>query len=146
MIEEYKWFWEAFDQYAQKNHLKNTSQRKLIIDCFLDSKAHLEADELYNLVKTRGINVGLATIYRTLNTLKAAGLVQLRLLDDNRNVYELVEPGFHHDHIICAQCGRIDEFSSSEIKKYQLKVAGNLGYFVKYHKLEIYGVCPACHK
>src|SRR6187402_3148867 len=73
---EFSWFWDSLDQYLAKHQLKQTKQRKLIVEHFLGLNTHLAAEDLHEAVRGGGHNIGLATIYRTLNLLADAGLAE----------------------------------------------------------------------
>ncbi len=139
-----KWFWTGLDDYLAKNKLKQTKQRRLIIEYFLGMKNHVDAEELYEIARRKGSNVGLATIYRTLNLLKDAGLVDQNSFVNGRAVYEIAEPGQHHDHLICTSCGKVIEFANDKIEDLQLEVAKSLGFQLSSHRLDLFGLCPHC--
>lgn len=146
---ELQWFWDGLDAYLARNQLKQTKQRKVIVDHFLRLNRHIEAEDLYASVRKKGHNIGLATVYRTLNLLKDAGLVEQSSFSDGRAVFELSKPGSHHDHLVCVECGRIVEFENKEIEDLQLQVAKKYGFKLSSHKLELYGHCldkAACDK
>ena len=139
-----QWFWDGLDSYLSRNQLKQTKQRKVIVGQFLDMKPHVDAEELYESVRKKGYNIGLATIYRTLNLLKDAGLVEQNSFTDGRTFYEIMDPGNHHDHLVCIDCGKIVEFENSEIEKLQEKVAKEKGFVLTSHRLDLYGKCLNC--
>lgn len=87
--------------------------------------------------------MGLATIYRVLSQLEAAGLLLRQTFESGKAVFELNE-GPHHDHLICLQCGRVDEFSNDHIEALQHQVAQAHGYRLADHRLALYGHCGAC--
>lgn len=142
--EKLQWFWDGLDAYLSKTQLKQTKQRKLIVSHFLSMKAHIDAEELYEKVRSEGQNIGLATIYRTLNLLRDAGLVEQNSFADGRAVFEIIEPGNHHDHIICTECGKVVEFENSKIEELQRQVALENGFLLTSHRLDLYGCCEAC--
>jgi Fur family ferric uptake transcriptional regulator len=137
----FKWFWESLDQYLAKHQLKQTKQRKLIVEHFLGLNTHLAAEDLHEAVRRGGHNIGLATIYRTLNLLADAGLAEQKSFGENRFVYEVRMPGEHHDHIICLDCGAVIEFENDEIEALQEKVAARLQFKLSAHRLDLYGHC-----
>ena len=142
--EDLGWFWEGLDHYLARNQLKQTKQRKVIVDHFLVMHDHLDAEELYEAVRKKGFNIGLATVYRTLNLLKDAGLVEQNAFSDGRAVYELLRPGTHHDHLICVSCGLVVEFENPEIEAMQKKVANEKDFQLISHRLDMYGKCGPC--
>lgn len=140
------WFWEALDLYLAKRQLKQTRQRRLIVDCFLRIDSHPDAEELHRKINKEGHKIGLATVYRTLNLLTEAGLVEQKSFQDGRSVYEVQEPDTHHDHLICGDCGKVVEFENAEIEALQEKIAADFGFRLKSHRLDLVGQCikPNC--
>ena len=140
-----EWFWDGLDSYLSKNQLKQTKQRKVIVSHFLEMKPHVDAENLYESVRKKGYNIGLATIYRTLNLLKDAGLVEQNSFTDGRTFFEVSDPGNHHDHLVCTTCGKIVEFENKEIEDLQEMVAKEKGFILTSHRLDLYGKCLSCH-
>lgn len=140
----YKWFWKALDDYLSKNSLKQTKQRKVIVDEFLEMNPHVDAEQLYERLRKMGYAFGLATVYRTLNLLKEANLVDQLAFADGRSVFEVNAPGSHHDHLICVKCGVVVEFENEQIEQLQLGVAKKYGFILESHRLDLFGVCPKC--
>jgi len=135
---------QRWAEYQQRNGLKTTSQRELIVDVFLHSAAHVSIEDLLVAVRERNARVGYATVYRTMKLLVDAGLAAPRQFGDGQSRYEVAGPETpHHDHLICTQCGLILEFENNEIERLQEVVASRLGGFkIVQHKLELYGLCP----
>jgi Fur family ferric uptake transcriptional regulator len=145
----FAWFWEGLDQYLERMGLKQTQQRKIIVQAFLEVNAHVDADELHKRVVADGHEIGLATIYRTLNLLREAGLVEQNSFQDGRAVFEVAHPGSHHDHLICTECGLVIEFEEPSIEVMQEAIAKKYGVELKTHRLDLYGHCldqMACQK
>ena len=132
---------KAYKEYLARHQLKYTAQREVIISEFVYAGGHLSAEDLFRIVKRKATGVGLASVYRTINSLVEAGLAMERRFLDRASVYELHEPGQHHDHLICLRCRKIFEFENSAIEEQQKKVAEELGFLLKDHKLELYGWC-----
>ncbi len=135
------WFWEALDLYLERHKLKQTQQRKIIVEYFLRINAHVDAEELHRRVRDEGQDIGLATIYRTLNLLTDAGLVEERSFQDGRSVFEVASPNSHHDHLVCTDCGIIIEFENDDIERLQKSIAEQYGMELKTHRLDLFGVC-----
>jgi Fur family ferric uptake transcriptional regulator len=133
--------WKAF---TAAEGLKSTRQRDLIVDEFLRSRGHVSIEELLARVRRREPRVGYVTVYRTLKLLSAADLAVPRHFGDGQTRYEVADQVTrrHHDHLICADCGVIIEFSEPEIERLQEEVARRLGFVVESHKLELYARCP----
>src|SRR5512144_2700585 len=107
---------EVFLKHIQKKGLKRTSQRDLILDVFLRTEEHLSNEDLYRLVQKEDPTVGQTTVYRTLKLLTEAGLAREVRFGDNKTYYEHHFNHEHHDHMICAECGKVIEFVSEEIE------------------------------
>lgn len=121
--------------------LKATVPRLKILDLFESSKKrHLTAEEVYRLLIAEDIDIGLATVYRVLTQFEQAGLLIRHHFDSDKAVYEL-NSGGHHDHLVCLQCGRVEEFFDEEIERRQKKVAAQRGFTIHDHSLHIYADC-----
>jgi len=121
--------------------LKATLPRLKILDLFEHSEGrHLTADDVYKLLLKEGMDIGLATIYRVLTQFEQAGLLIRHHFESGKAVFELNEGG-HHDHLVCVQCGHVEEFFDAEIEKRQVKVAKDRGFSIQEHSLQIYATC-----
>lgn len=136
-----KWFWNRLNEYVSKENLKQSKQRNMIIESFLEMDDHVSAEDLHDYVKSHNQNSGLATIYRTLNLLKDAGLVEQKQFADGKAVFEVYQPNSHHDHLICVTCDRVIEFENDEIERIQEEVAKKHGLKLTYHRLDLFGEC-----
>ena len=126
--------------------LKATLPRLRIINLFETSKVrHLTAEDVYRQLQSEGIDIGLATVYRVLTQFEQAGLLIRHHFESGKAVFELNE-GKHHDHLVCVQCGRVEEFYDAEIEKRQLKIARERGFEISEHALYLYAECtkPRC--
>ena len=144
--EAFVWFWERLDQYLAKSQLKQSKQRNYIIEEFLKLDAHVSAEDLHGVLKNTEHNPGLATVYRTLNLLKDAGLVDQKQFSDGKSVFEVLAPDSHHDHLICVSCHKVIEFENPEIEKLQGEVAQRYGFRLTHHSLDLFGYCSECLK
>jgi Fur family ferric uptake transcriptional regulator len=136
-----RWFWDALDAYLAKKNLKQTKQREIIVERFIAMETHLSAEDLHEAVRRDGHNIGLATIYRTLNLLADAGLAEQKQFGEGRYVYEVMTPGGHHDHIICIDCGAVFEFENEAIEALQDQVALRHHIKLTSHRLDLFGHC-----
>jgi Fur family ferric uptake transcriptional regulator len=138
----HRWFWDALDLYLSRKNLKQTKQRRQIVELFISLNDHTSAEGLHEAARRDGHNVGLATIYRTLNLLAEAGLAEQKTFGgEGRFVYEISTPGHHHDHLICLDCGAVIEFENDEIERLQEKVATLHEMKLTSHRLDLYGHC-----
>lgn len=136
---------ERFARFLEGRGRRLTGRRRLVADAFFRAGGHLSAEELARLAKEHDAGVGTATVYRTLNLLKEAGLAS-GLSGGPAPRYEPPSSRGHHDHAICRACGRIEEFADPRIEELQARVAERLGFAVADHRLEIYGLCAACRR
>jgi Fur family ferric uptake transcriptional regulator len=126
--------------------LKATIPRLRIISLFEASQVrHLSAEDVYRMLLADGVDVGLATVYRVLTQFEQAGLLVRHHFESGKAVYELNEGG-HHDHLVCLQCGRVEEFYDSDIEKRQTRIARDRGFEIREHALYLYAECtrPRC--
>ena len=120
--------------YLAKNGLKLTRQREIILEAFLKAD-HITAEDLYReLSRKKKLQLGLATIYRTLNLLCEVGIAQERHFGNTKTLYDNVSRKSHHDHLICNQCGRITEFESPDIERLQEEIARKKRYVIESHR------------
>ncbi len=121
--------------------LKATLPRLKVLSLFENStQRHLSAEDVYRMLLTSGEDVGLATVYRVLTQFEQAGLLVRHHFESDKAVFELNQGG-HHDHIVCMQCGRVEEFCDEEIEKRQRKAASDRGFTIREHSLYIYADC-----
>jgi len=121
--------------------LKATVPRMTILDLFRKSATrHLAAEDVYRLLLAESVDIGLATVYRVLTQFEQAGLLERHHFESGKAVFELKD-GQHHDHLVCLQCGRVEEFNDPEIERRQVKVAEERGFTVVEHALYLYGDC-----
>ena len=129
--------------------LKATGPRLRILKLFESSKVrHLSAEDVYRLLMNEEPDVGLATVYRVLTQFEQAGILKRHHFESDKAVFELNE-GSHHDHLVCMQCGRVEEYYDAEIEKRQVRVAKERGFAIREHSLYLYADCtkPNCpHK
>jgi len=126
----------------RKAGLKVTLPRLKILEILESSTTrHLSAEDIYRMLLDSNEDIGLATVYRVLTQFEAAGLVtRHHFEDDGMAVFELNQ-GTHHDHIVCLDCGRVEEFVDSGIEERQTAVASRLGFAIRDHSLILYGHC-----
>ncbi len=128
-------------QNLKKAGLKVTLPRMKILEILERSETrHLTAEAIYRELLDSGEEIGLATVYRVLTQFEAAGLVSRLHFEGNQAVFEL-ERGRHHDHIVCNECGRVEEFFDETIEQRQREMAREHGFQIKDHALVIYGDC-----
>ena len=131
-----------FAEHLSKNGLRLTGPRKLILDFFLGAERHLSQEEIYRALRPRGI--GRATVFRTLKMLEESRLVAHVTGSQGVPRFEVNLERPHHDHLICVDCGDIQEVQWPALEKIQDKTCRKIGFVPKWHRHEVFGRCGAC--
>ncbi|WP_206810612.1 Fur family transcriptional regulator [Paradesulfitobacterium ferrireducens] len=139
----------AFDSICNRlrNHsYKLTPQRQTILHTFLQhADEHLSAEDVYMLVKHQYPEIGLATVYRTLDILADIGVLQKNDFGDGRSRYEFTRKDeHHHHHLICLRCGNVSEFDDDLLESLEAIISKKTGFDVHDHDLKFYGYCQNC--
>lgn len=141
---------EKFKEMLKEKGLKVTNQRLLVLEVLADHRdRHMTAEDIYELVKEDYPDIGLATIYRTVQLLLEMQLVDRINLDDGCVRYEIGEmPGneakHHHHHLICKTCGKIFPFKDDLLDELEGHIEMATGFHVLDHELKFYGQCREC--
>ena len=126
--------------------LKATLPRIKILEIFQHTeRRHMTAEDVYKALLVEGADIGLATVYRVLMQFEQAGLLSRSNFESGKSVFELNE-GRHHDHLVCLDCGRVEEFFDPEIEQRQRAVSVARGFELQEHSLALYARCtkPNC--
>lgn len=126
----------------KKAGLKVTLPRLKILEILESAgdRRHMSAEDVYKTLLESEADIGLATVYRVLTQFETAGLVKRHNFEGGSAVFEL-DDGRHHDHIVCQQCGHVEEFFDRTIEERQEVAAERHGFEVSGHALVIYGNC-----
>jgi len=134
-----------FKKLLRTNNLKYTKQRELILEIIYNNNGHFTPEDIYNLIKQTypAVTLGIATVYRTLTLLEESGIVSSISFGVQGKKYEfgLTE---HHDHLVCMECGGIEEFIDETIEKRQEEIAKKFNFEMREHIMKIVGICQAC--
>lgn len=131
---------EKIDE-LKSSGLKVTAPRLKVLEVFEKAKErHLTAEDVYRLLIAEDSDIGLATVYRVLAQFEQAGLLTRSYFEPSKAVYELSDED-HHDHLICLDCGRVEEFSDPDIETRKDAVARSGGFEVEEHVLSLYAHC-----
>ncbi|QFT81079.1 Ferric uptake regulation protein [Roseovarius sp. THAF27] len=130
---------ETIIDRCEAKGLRMTDQRRTIAMVLENSDDHPDVEELYSRASGRDPKISIATVYRTVKLFEEAGIIEKLEFGDGRARYEDAERD-HHDHLIDMHSGEVIEFVDPEIEQLQEKIAAKLGYELKGHKLELYGV------
>ena len=128
----------------KKEGLRYTHQRQAIWDELYASDEHRDAEEIYLALYNSGLKVSRATVYRTIDVLVNNNLVRKLDLGDGRARYENKMDTAHHDHLICVQCGKIEEFMDNVIENRQEVIVENFGYRLIRHIHQLFVICDEC--
>jgi Fur family transcriptional regulator, ferric uptake regulator len=126
--------------------LKATLPRIKILEVFQHTqRRHMTAEDVFKALLTDGADIGLATVYRVLMQFEQAGLLTRSNFESGKAVFELNE-GQHHDHLVCLDCGRVEEFYDPQIEQRQREVTLSRGFELQEHSLALYARCtkPDC--
>jgi len=124
---------------CETNGLRMTGQRRIIAQVLEDSDDHPDVEELYARASALDAGISIATVYRTVKLFEEAGILDRLEFGDGRARYEDADRD-HHDHLIDMNSGEVIEFVDPEIEALQEKIAAKLGYELRGHRLELYGV------
>ena len=138
---------EKFKTLLKENALKFTKQRELILKFLYENEEHYTPEEIYILLKERhpDVNIGIATVYRTLTLLEESGIVSSISFGVQGKKYELGLKK-HHDHLICTECGDIIEFYDDLIEERQKAIAEKFNFKMTDHTMKIEGICEDCQE
>jgi Fur family ferric uptake transcriptional regulator len=121
--------------------LKATLPRIKVLEVFQKThQRHMSAEDVYKVLLAEDAEVGLATVYRVLMQFEQAGILSRTHFETGKAVFELNE-GKHHDHLVCMDCGRVEEFYDPEIEKRQKSIAQARGFELQDHALALYAGC-----
>lgn len=127
---------------------KLTAQRELVLKVILENRdKHLSAEEVYNLVKRKASDVGLATVYRTLELFSEFNIIHAIDFGDGRKRYEFGAEGgqdHYHHHLICTRCGGIIQVNEDLLEELEDRVTTQHDFTVTNHQLKIFGICKDC--
>ena len=128
----------------KKEGLRHTIQRQAVWDEIKSNDDHRDAEQIYSALRKNNLNVSRATVYRTIDVLYKNNLIRKIELGDSPSKYENKVNSDHHDHIICVQCGRIDEFVDDKIESLQDKIIDKLGFKMIRHIHQLFVLCKDC--
>lgn len=135
---------ERFRIYLRAHGHPVTPQRMRVAEVLMGTHHHISAEEILARLKERRRGIGKATVYRTLDLLREAGIVREHDFGEGFKRYEPQSARPHHEHLVCIRCGKVIEFVSQEIEKVERDIAALHGFRPTRHKVEIYGLCEEC--
>ncbi len=135
---------QEFVDCLRRRGMRVTRERLVLFDEIFSRHGHLDAEDLLAGLRGAGMKISRATVYRNLDLLVECGLVNKHRLGRNRFLYEHVHRGQRHDHLVCAECGRVVEFVSPGIEALQTEICRAHGFVTDVHTLQISSLCAAC--
>lgn len=129
----------------KENNYKLTDQREAVLEVMIDNKGkHLSAEEVLQEAKQKMPNIGIATVYRTLEKLASMDILYKTMFEGGKFRYELSDNDTHqHHHIVCLKCGQIYEFEEDLLNELEKRLESR-GFEIIDHELKFYGYCPKC--
>lgn len=142
---EYNSLLSSFKELLKKNNLKFTKQREVVLKTLYEKNDHFTPEDLYILLKEDypELNIGIATVYRTLNLLEESLMATSISFGVAGKKFELANKP-HHDHMICKTCGLIIEFQNDKIEQLQLEIAKVNHFKITSHLMQLRGLCKKC--
>jgi Fur family transcriptional regulator, ferric uptake regulator len=137
---------DQFQKLFAQEHIDRTEDRFKILDAFLQTEGHVTEKELRQRLEEKGLKFESEFIRETLKLMCRFGFAQKQMFDNGVVRYEHLHLGQHHDHIICTKCKKITEFENPQMEQLQTQIAGQYGFHILQHKMEIYGICSDCLK
>lgn len=143
-------FSEEVNEKLRRKGYKFTSQRKAVLEIIIENVGkHLSSEEIYDFVKVKSPDIGLATVYRTVSLLVDLDVLSKLNLDDGYVRYELNDHDcdqHHHHHLICSECGDIIEVKEDLLDSLEEQIQSKYEFEIKDHRLKFFGLCKNCKK
>lgn len=134
---------------SERQH-KMTPQRQIVLQIFLDHPGeHLSAEDVHDILRTEKAEIGLATVYRTLELLSDLCILQKMEFGDGCSRYEVNDTDptrHHHHHLICTKCGKVEEFDEDLLESLEADIERKTGFRTLDHQVKFFGVCKACQE
>jgi Fur family peroxide stress response transcriptional regulator len=142
MIDRQRRAAELLDRLARDGY-RRTPQRFYIVEALVGDASHPTAEEIFARVRQACPTTSLATVYKTLETLKAMGEVLELEFSDGSNRYDGLRP-VAHPHVVCERCGKIEDVEVDGVPAMQTEATHSSGYQIQSHRIEFYGLCRSC--
>lgn len=135
---------EVKERFKREGY-KLTTQRRAVLDVIIENhEKHLNPEEIYDSVKMKYPEIGIATVYRTLQLLEKLNIIYRLNFDDGYNRYELNKSSENHHHLICLECGKVTEVKLDLLEKLENEIEGENGFKIVDHNVKFFGYCADC--
>ena len=124
--------------------MRRTKQRAMVADILNDDERFRGAQQIYNELRASGTDIGLTTVYRTLQSLAQSGDLDSVLTDEGLTLYRRCSGDKHHHHLVCRSCGKTIELPADEVETWVAKVAKRHSFADLTHTVEMFGRCATC--
>ena len=135
-----------FQQYLREHRLPVTQQRDLVANTIFTAPDHLTAAAVHQRLIQGGHRIGIATVYRTLELLVESGLIRLHEFGDGFRRYEGAPPQGSHGHLVCVECGNVEEFTNERLERMLPIIADEHQFRYRRHRVELHGTCRDCQR
>jgi Fur family transcriptional regulator, ferric uptake regulator len=133
-----------YEKILRNENLRNTKHRNSILEVIDGSKQPITAETIYFVLKEQGVSISLSTVYRVLDALLDKTLiVKTSVTDDNKALYE-INGMEHKHHLLCVKCRKMLSVDGCPLEEYEKALEKKLGFSIKGHKLEMFGLCENC--
>ncbi|RNE49581.1 Fur family transcriptional regulator [Corynebacterium alimapuense] len=124
---------------------RSTRQRTAVVSVLSEIETFASARQIYEQLDSRGMKVGLTTVYRTLQSLADLHMVDVLHMSNGETLYRQCSSDSHHHHLVCTSCGRTEEIDGGPVETWARGIASEHGFFMSGHDAEIFGLCATCH-
>jgi Fur family transcriptional regulator, ferric uptake regulator len=136
----------SFVAALERSGHRVTEPRTLVADLIANQDGHFTAADLLDRARDRRLRLGRATVFRALELFTELGALERIDLPSGEHAYVICEPAEHHHHVVCSRCGRSTEVQDAGLQGVVDEIARRTGYQIDTHRLELFGLCPTCHR
>lgn len=137
---------ERFAHYLKERRLPVTRQRLEVAEAVVRVADHPSIERIRRDLRQRGIRVGTATVYRTIDLLVESGLVREHDFGEGYRRFEAMPDRAHHEHLVCQRCGTVVEFTNERLERMLELVADEMDFVHRRHRVEVFGLCAECRR
>jgi Fur family ferric uptake transcriptional regulator len=136
---------ERIVQALKRAGYQATPNRRLVAELVAGTGGHFTAADLLERGRRERVNIGRATVFRALELLASLRVVERLDLPSGSHAYVVCDPDEHHHHLVCSKCGRNEDIADGALASLIDEIGRRNGYRIEAHRLELFGICPACN-